>query len=217
VTVHSHLRLRVSPGAARAAVVGRHGAAWKVRVAAPAEGGRANEAVVRLLAASLHVPARDVAIVSGHASRDKTISLAGLDVDEAERRLAAASNLQGAGPVSPIDTAEFRELLEEERGRLLHATGRLHAENVESMEDSLGDLTTRGVDNHLGDVATETYDRELEEGLEEGARETLRQIDDALERIANGTYGTCEVDGKPIAEERLRAIPWTARCIEHAR
>jgi RNA polymerase-binding transcription factor DksA len=118
--------------------------------------------------------------------------------------------------MSTIDTDEFRKLLEEERGRLLHAAGRLHAENVESMEDTLGELATRGVDNHLGDVASETYDRELEEGLEEGARETLRQIDDALQRIEDGTYGTCEVCGKPIDQERLRAIPWTARGIEHA-
>lgn len=72
-------------------VVGPHGSGWKVRVAAPAEDGRANAAVVRLLAESLAVPAADVSIVSGHGSRDKTISLAGLDADEAARRLAAAS------------------------------------------------------------------------------------------------------------------------------
>ena len=85
------LTLRVSPGAKRSAVVGRHGGGWKVRVAAPAEGGRANAAVVRLLADSLHVASSDVEIVSGHTSRDKTISLTGLDAAEIERRLAAAS------------------------------------------------------------------------------------------------------------------------------
>jgi RNA polymerase-binding transcription factor DksA len=46
--------------------------------------------------------------------------------------------------------------------------------------------------------------------------ETLRQIDAGLQRIEDGTYGTCEVCRKPIGEERLLAIPWTARCIEHA-
>jgi uncharacterized protein len=89
--VSPRVTLRVSPGASRSAIVGRHGAAWKVRVAAPPEGGRANDALVRLLADTLDVPAADVAIVSGHGSRDKTISLAGLDADELERRLAAAS------------------------------------------------------------------------------------------------------------------------------
>ena len=48
-------------------------------------------------------------------------------------------------------------------------------------------------------------------------RETLRQIDAALQRIDEGTYGLCEIDKKPIPEDRLRAIPWTTRCIEHAR
>jgi uncharacterized protein (TIGR00251 family) len=71
--------------------VGRHGAAWKVRVAAAPEDGKANAAVVRLLADALGMPARDVEIVSGHASRDKTVALAGIDLDETERRLALAS------------------------------------------------------------------------------------------------------------------------------
>jgi len=89
--VSARVQLRVSPGAVRSAVVGRHGAAWKVRVAAPPEDGKANDAVVRLLAETLALPARDVQIVSGRASRDKTVALAGLAPDEIERRLAAAS------------------------------------------------------------------------------------------------------------------------------
>jgi uncharacterized protein (TIGR00251 family) len=88
--VSTRLQLRVSPGAARSAVVGRHGAAWKVRVAAAPEAGKANEALVRLLADTLAVPLRNVEIVSGHGSRDKTVALAGLDTDEIERRLAYA-------------------------------------------------------------------------------------------------------------------------------
>lgn len=87
----ARLTLRVSPGAARSAVVGRHGAGWKVRVAAAPEDGKANEAVVRLLADTLSVPRRDVRIVSGRASRDKTVALAGLGPEEIERRLAEAS------------------------------------------------------------------------------------------------------------------------------
>ena len=87
----ARLQLRVSPGAARAQVVGRHGAAWKVRVAAAPENGRANDAVIRLLARTLGVPRADVEIVAGHTTRDKIVSLTGLDSDELERRLVSAS------------------------------------------------------------------------------------------------------------------------------
>jgi uncharacterized protein (TIGR00251 family) len=92
--VSARLTLRVSPGAARSAVVGRHGAGWKVRVAAPPEDGKANDAVVRLLSDTLVLPARDVQIVSGRSSRDKIIALEGMRPAEIERRLAEAS---GAG------------------------------------------------------------------------------------------------------------------------
>jgi uncharacterized protein YggU (UPF0235/DUF167 family) len=72
-------------------VVGRHGTGWKVRVAAAPEGGKANDAVVRLLADTLALPGRDVQIVSGRSSRDKTVALEGMRPEEIERRLAKAS------------------------------------------------------------------------------------------------------------------------------
>src|SRR5213080_5291222 len=87
----TRLRLRVSPGARSARVVGRHGQAWKVRVAAPPEGGRANEAVVRLLAETLSLPRGAVTLVSGHGARDKIVQLAGLDPTQIERRLSSAA------------------------------------------------------------------------------------------------------------------------------
>jgi uncharacterized protein (TIGR00251 family) len=89
--VSTRVRLRVSPGANSAHVVGRHGEAWKVRVAAPPEGGRANEAVVRLLAETLSLPRDAVTLVSGHGARDKIVQLAGLDPTQIERRLSSAA------------------------------------------------------------------------------------------------------------------------------
>lgn len=90
----ARIQLRVSPGARRSAIVGRHGGAWKVRVSAAPEDGKANAAVVKLLADTLSLRERDVEIVSGHASRDKTVALAGVRPEEIERRLAEAA---GAG------------------------------------------------------------------------------------------------------------------------
>jgi hypothetical protein len=93
----TRLRLRVSPGASRAAVVGRHGEAWKIRVAAPPEGGRANEAVVRLLAETLALPRGAVTLVSGHSARDKIVELAGIEPSKIDRRLASAAAKDGQG------------------------------------------------------------------------------------------------------------------------
>ena len=84
------LNLRVAPGGSRAAVVGRYGDAWKVRVVAAPERGRANASVVALLADSLGLRVPDVTIVSGATSRNKTVELVGLTRDEVELRLAHA-------------------------------------------------------------------------------------------------------------------------------
>jgi uncharacterized protein (TIGR00251 family) len=92
----TRVRLRVSPGAKRAAVVGRHGEAWKVRVAAPAEDGRANAAVVRLIATAVSVSPESVRLVSVHSARDKIVELAGIDAASTDRRLASAAGKERA-------------------------------------------------------------------------------------------------------------------------
>ena len=87
----TRLRLRVSPGSGRSTVVGRHGEGWKIRVGAAPEGGRANAAVIRLLADALSVPRDAVTLVSGHGGRDKIVELAGLGPAQIERRLTSAA------------------------------------------------------------------------------------------------------------------------------
>ena len=69
-------------------------------------------------------------------------------------------------------------------------------------------------DNHLADTATVTYDRELDYTLEENSENVLAEIDAALRRIDDGTYGTCTNCGKPIPPERLEARPWATLCID---
>jgi uncharacterized protein YggU (UPF0235/DUF167 family) len=81
----------VSPGAARTEIVGRHGDGWRIRVSAAPERGRANEAVLQLLARRLRVPAAGLSLVSGHAARDKVVELRGLTRKDAERRLEGCS------------------------------------------------------------------------------------------------------------------------------
>lgn len=115
-----------------------------------------------------------------------------------------------------IDTDRFRAELEQARERL-QRTIEHHDIGNSSLTEETGELMSSSADNHLADTASETYERELDEGLEEDARAQLRQVEAALERIEAGEYGNCEVDGEPIPVERLEAVPWTTLCIEHAR
>lgn len=85
------LRLRVSPRAVNAQIVGRHGDAWKVRVASAPERGKANQAVLALLAETLQVPRTHVELVGGQSARDKLVAVQGLSEIEVERRLEAAA------------------------------------------------------------------------------------------------------------------------------
>jgi uncharacterized protein (TIGR00251 family) len=86
----TRVRLRVSPRAARAGIVGRHADGWKVRVSPAAEKGRANDAVIELLAEALSVPTGKLELVAGKTSRDKVVAVAGLSEEAVDQRLAAA-------------------------------------------------------------------------------------------------------------------------------
>ncbi len=101
------LRVHVQPGAGRSAVVGRHGAALKVRVAAPPVGGRANDACVELLAETFGLRAGQVELVGGQTSRSKTFGVSGVDVDEFARLLEQAVG-DGRGGVGPESSAAGR-------------------------------------------------------------------------------------------------------------
>jgi uncharacterized protein (TIGR00251 family) len=90
----TRLRLRVAPGARRDAIVGPHGGALKLSVTAPPERGKANRAVVELLAAALGVAAASVQLTAGTGSPDKT-ALLPLSPDEVRARLARACGGRG--------------------------------------------------------------------------------------------------------------------------
>ena len=83
----TRITVTVSPGASRTELVGRHGDGWRARVAAAPERGRANEALVALLADALDVPRSRVSVVGGQTGRRKIVEVDGLDGDEIERRI----------------------------------------------------------------------------------------------------------------------------------
>jgi RNA polymerase-binding protein DksA len=117
------------------------------------------------------------------------------------------------------------EKLEQFRQRLLAERARLRAE---VQEDVSNDVATPGMassdhaqweasggaSNHLADDATELFLQEEEIAIDNSLRGMITEIDNALERIANGTYGKCERCGKPIPLKRLEARPFSTLCLE---
>jgi RNA polymerase-binding protein DksA len=110
-----------------------------------------------------------------------------------------------------MNTDRFRDILLDERSRVTAAISNLHENNSVSLEDETEEET---YDNHLADSATATLNREIDYTLEENAEHVLKAINEALQRIENGSFGTCGRCRKPIAEERLEAIPYANRCID---
>ena len=107
---------------------------------------------------------------------------------------------------------EMRRKLLKERAKYLHS-----AEEYQAEAESL--LATREpgdvqFDEEGGEGTTVAVERERDLALSSQARHTVSQIDAALERIDNGTYGYCVTSGAPIPMARLRAIPWAAERVE---
>jgi RNA polymerase-binding protein DksA len=113
-----------------------------------------------------------------------------------------------------LDLEQIRAQLESERGRLRAAIDAV--DHKSSLTEETGDLSI-GQDDHIADTASETYMRELDGGLEENAEHLLAKVDGALRRLDDGTYGTCAICGRPIEEERLRAVPYAKLCIDDKR
>ncbi|NPA57814.1 MAG: TraR/DksA family transcriptional regulator [Aquificae bacterium] len=105
---------------------------------------------------------------------------------------------------------KFRRLLLEEKRRILS--------RVFEKEEIIKKMTEEGltIPEELDDYARIDYTEFILAELEDIEVEILREIDKALERMADGTYGLCEVCANPIEEKRLLALPWTTLCIQHA-
>lgn len=110
-----------------------------------------------------------------------------------------------------MDREALKQRLLQERRRLEVEVCDLDADLSESLEDSSGESP---YDQHMAETAAATLDREIDLSLEENTLATIAQIDRALAKLENGSYGLCDQCGKPIAEERLEAVPFATLCIE---
>jgi DnaK suppressor protein len=115
-----------------------------------------------------------------------------------------------------IDANRFRTELLQERARVESAIANLRESHPGSLTDEVEEISG-GSDNHVADTATATLGREIDYTLGENSGQVLAEINEALKRIDDGTYGTCAVCGKDIGQERLEAYPWASLCIDDAR
>ncbi len=106
---------------------------------------------------------------------------------------------------------EFKIMLLAKRKEIF---GSVNAMEDETLRKTRTDLSTMPI--HMADAGSDNFELENTIGLMDSERKLLTEIDDALGRIEDGTYGICEGTGKPISKERLKAIPWTRYCVEYA-
>jgi DnaK suppressor protein len=110
----------------------------------------------------------------------------------------------------------FKQLLLEKRREILKNVNEIEDEALKkSRLDASGDLSSMPI--HMADLGTDNYEQEFVLGLMDSERKLLHEIDDALQRIEDGTYGVCEGTGKPIRKARLEAQPWARYCVLYAR
>jgi DnaK suppressor protein len=125
---------------------------------------------------------------------------------EAERIRAIKTKL------SESELTKYRELLLEKRRELV---GVVNVMEEEALRSSGGNLSNMPL--HMADVGSDTYDQDFTLGMAEAERRLLSEIDAAIGRIADRSYGVCQMTGKPIPKVRLNAKPWAKYTIEAAR
>ncbi len=104
----------------------------------------------------------------------------------------------------------YKKLLLELKESIVHD---IYNMSQDSDSQESGDVSGHVL--HMADVATDMYDREFNLGLASNEREILQKIEDALRRIQDGTYGFCLGTGKPIAQARLKAIPYAEYSLKY--
>lgn len=118
--------------------------------------------------------------------------------------------------LSPKQLQAFREILLAKRRELLGDVHNLAQDALgRSRQDASGDLSNMPI--HMADLGSDNWEQEFTLGLVANEQQLVRDIDDSLRRIDEGTYGICLATHKPITLARLKAKPWAKYCIEYAR
>lgn len=119
-------------------------------------------------------------------------------------------------PLNKGELEEYRKLLLDKRRSLIGDMSGMESEALRTnRQEGSGDLSL--MPDHPANIATDNFEQEFTLGLLESERSLLTEINDALERIDNGTFGICLGTGQFIGKARLKARPWAKYCIEFAR
>jgi DnaK suppressor protein len=113
--------------------------------------------------------------------------------------------------LTPAEKRKFKAILLARRNEIL---GNMTCMEAEALRRQRSDLSILPI--HMADLGTDNNEIENTLGLVDSERKLLAEVDDALQRIEDGTYGICEGTGMPIPKERLEAIPWARYCVEYA-
>ena len=124
---------------------------------------------------------------------------------------APAKSAKYVSGLKKADLDHYRQLLLEKRHEILSDVGSMETEAFKSGSN----LSNMPI--HMADVGTDNFEQEFTLGLIESERQTLREIQEALGRIEEGTYGLCVATGKPLGRMRLEAVPWAKYTIEYSR
>ena len=115
--------------------------------------------------------------------------------------------------ISKEDLAKFKAQLEVHRNQIAKGIDHIEKDMLnKSQRDSSGDLS--GYSFHMADQATDNFDTEFTFDLASNEQRFLNEIADALKRIEEGHFGTCEECEKPISVKRLKAVPYARLCIK---
>lgn len=108
---------------------------------------------------------------------------------------------------------QYKKLLLKKKEEILKAVKHIEEDALsKSQRDASGDLS--GYALHMADIATDNYDREFSLGLATNAQQILYEIDEALKRVQEKSFGDCLSCSKPVSRRRLKAIPYASMCIE---
>jgi len=114
--------------------------------------------------------------------------------------------------LSAKELAYYREILVQERSKLIGDLSAMESAALQTGDDNLSKLPV-----HMADIGSDVYQQDLNLGLAETESKRLDEINDALARIRDRTYGVCQHTGNPIPTARLEAKPWAKYTIEAAR